>query len=151
MTNNTDRLLDHIFFLARRLCGCERKCVIMTVLLELGITPQYDGYAYLLHLVKLYMDAPGQVAVNSLYAALSALYNETVDANQIEQSVRSVIRRAWQNRDDRVWGLYFPILDNGEIRKPSNTEAISLIACVVDIWKGCCTTLNTEGHTEEEL
>ena len=90
----------------------------------------------------LYMESPVQLSVKNLYLALTALYNGTVGAKQIEQSIRSAIRQAWKNRNDQIWCCYFPQNANGEIERPSNGDFIATLACVVDLWRGWCHNYN---------
>ena len=151
MPNNIDRMLDHILFLARRFRGCQEKYIVMVCLLELGIEPKHDGYRYLTRLITLYLDAPMQVSIKSLYLALSALYNGMVDAEQIEQSIRSAIKKAWKNRDLEIWKMFFKTNAEDNVDKPSNAEFVSMIACVVDLWKGCCGAEQNDSRTEEGI
>lgn len=138
MTAEIEKTLDHILFLSRRFHYSDSRYIAKIIVIELGIQPKYDGYRYLVQAIALYMDAPVQLSVKNLYMALAALYNGTVDAKQIEQSIRSAIRHAWKTRDNQKWSCYFPYDANGEIVRPSNGDFISTVACVVDLWKGWC-------------
>ena len=151
MPNNIDRMLDHILFLARKFRGCEKKYVIMIILLELNVSPKTDGYKYLVRIIELYMDAPAQVSIKSLYIALSALYNGIVDADQIEQSVRNAIKQAWKKKDNEKWTCFFLADDNGECEKPTNAEFVAMIACVMELWKGWCEAYEKRAHTKEDM
>lgn len=138
MTADIEKTLDHILFLARRFRVYDAKYIAKVIVLNLGIQPKYEGYRYLVQAIILFMDAPVQLSNKNLYLALEALYNGTVDAKQIEQSIRSAIRQAWKGRDDKIWRCYFPVDQNGEIVRPSNGDFIATVACVVDLWKGWC-------------
>ena len=138
MTTNIEKTLDHILFLARRFRIGDSRYIAKIIVLELGVLPKYDGYGYLVQAIILSLEAPVQLSNKNLYLAMESLYNGTVDAKQIEQSIRSAIRHAWKDRDDQIWCCYFPYDANGEIRKPSNGDFISTVACVVDLWKGWC-------------
>lgn len=151
MTNNIDRMLDHILFLARRFRGYHIKYIVMICLLELGIDPKHDGYRYLIRLIVLYIEAPTQMSNKSLYIALSALYNGMVDAEQIEQSIRSAIKKAWNDRDTETWSMFFRQNADGDVDKPSNSEFVSMIACAVELWKGCCAAGQNESLTEDGI
>lgn len=151
MTNNIEKILEHILFLARRFRGYHIKYIVMICLLELGIDPKHDGYRYLIRLIVLYIEAPTQMSNKSLYIALSALYNGIVDAEQIEQSIRSAIKKAWKNRDPETWSMFFRQNADGDVDKPSNAEFVSMIACAVELWKGCCEVGQNESHTEEGI
>lgn len=138
MTAEIEKTLDHILFLARRFRVYDAKYIAKVIVLNLGIQPKYEGYRYLVQAIILFMEASVQLSNKNLYLALEALYNGTVDAKQIEQSIRSAIRQAWKRRDDKIWRCYFPVDANGEILRPSNGDFIATVACVVDLWKGWC-------------
>lgn len=151
MTNRIDRTLDRILFLARRFQVSDEKYIAKIIVLELGVLPKYDGYKYLVQAISVYIEAPVLVTIKNIYSALAALYNETVDAKQIEQSIRSAIRQAWKSRDEDIWRCYFPLDVYGEIEKPSNGDFISTVACVVDLWKGWCRDYEKGIHSEEDV
>ena len=138
MTNNIEKTLDHILFLARRFQLDDARYIAKIIVINLGIQPKYDGYRYLVQAIFLCLESPVQLSNKNLYAALESLYNKTVDAEQIEQAIRSAIRQAWKKRDDQVWSCYFPYDAYGNIARPSNGDFISTVACVVDLWKGWC-------------
>lgn len=149
MPNNIEKMLDHILFLARRFRPSDVKYIVMIILLDLGIEPKYDGYHYLVKAIVLYLEAPTQVTVKNLYIAIAALYNGTVDAQQVEQAIRSAIRQAWNKRSDETWNCYFVSNSRGEIVKPSNGDFISMVACIVELWKGWCQEHKESLYTEE--
>ena len=149
MPNNVEKMLDHILFLARRFRVSDVKYIAMIILLELGIEPKYDGYRYLVNAIVLCIEAPTQISVKNLYIAIAALYNGSVDAQQVEQSIRSAIRQAWSKRNEEIWNCYF--MHNGKETavKPSNGDFISIVACIVELWKGWCQDHKESLHTEE--
>ena len=152
MTIQIEKMLDHILFLARRFSVSDAKYITEIIVLELGIHPKYDGYRYLVQSVVLYVNAPTHLSIKSLYAALEALYNGTVDADQVEQSIRSAIRKAWDNMDNPdVWSFYFGHNAKGEIEKPTNSDFISMIACVVGLWKGWCEDYRKNSQKREAV
>ena len=136
MPKNIEKTLDHILFLARRFHVSEIKYIAMVLILELGIDPKYDGYNYLLKAITMYLEAPSKLSIKNLYSAIAALYNGAIDEDQVEQSIRSAIKHAWDRRDNETWGYYFIFESQEEIGKPSNGEFISMVACIVELWKG---------------
>ena len=140
MVKETEKMLDHILFMARHFQVNDAKYIVMIILLELGFEPKYDGYHYLVKAIGLYIQAPSQITVKNLYVAVAALYNGSVDADMIEQAIRSAIRKAWKKSNN--WNCYFQ-------DRPSNADFISMIACVVELWKGWCENYKTSIHTEE--
>ena len=151
MTSDIEKTLDHILFLSRRFRVYDAKYIAKIIVLNLGVQPKYDGFRYLVQAIILFLEAPVQLSNKNLYLALVAIYNGTVDAQQIEQSIRSAIRQAWNNRDDKVWCCYFPVNDNGEIARPSNGDFIATVACVVDLWKGRCRNYDNVMRKEEGI
>lgn len=150
MTTYIDKILDHILFLSRRFRISDANYIAKIIVLELGVQPKYDGYRYLVQAISLYMDAPVQLSIKNVYFALVAIYNGTVDAKQIEQSIRSAIRQAWNNRNDELWRCYFAVDANGEVLRPSNGDFIATVACVVDLWRGWCRNYDVM-CTEEDI
>ena len=143
MVKETEKMLNHILFMARHFQVNDAKYIVMIILLELGFKPKYDGYHYLVKAIGLYIQAPSQITVKNLYAAVAALYNGSVDADMVEQAIRSAIRKAW-NKNNVNWSFYFQ-----ENERPSNGDFISMIACVIELWKGWSENYKTSIHTEE--
>ena len=50
------------------------------------------------------------------------------DYRCVERTIRSAIRKAWDNRDDAVWSQYFPRNKAGESIRPTNKEFIARLA-----------------------
>lgn len=149
MPNNVEKMLDHILFLARRFGGSDAKYIAKIIVLELGVLPKYDGYRYLVQAVVLYLEAPTQLSIKRLYSAIASLYNGTVDEVQVEQSIRSAIRKAWSRKNDDIWSFFFLHDNQREMVKPSNGEFISMVACAVDLWKGWCEDYKKNSHMGE--
>ena len=130
--------LDHARFLARQFHKCDAQYVILITLLELDVPTNYDGFDYLSRAIAFYYEDPAQMITKGLYAVVADAYGGSVGDSQIESSIRSAIKSAWKKKDDTVWSLYFPFDKDGKIKRPSNTEFISRIARVLQLWRGCC-------------
>lgn len=50
------------------------------------------------------------------------------DYRCVEHTIRTAIRKAWENRDDAVWSTYFPKDKTGGIICPTNKEFIARLA-----------------------
>ena len=148
MTIQIEKMLDHILFLARRFSVSDSKCIAKILVLELGILPKYDGYRYIVQAIVLYLEAPMQLSIKRLYSAIAALYNGTVEEEQVEQAIRSAIKKAWIRRNDDIWGFYFLCDTQGDIERPSNGDFISMVACAVDLWKGWCEDYRKNANRE---
>ena len=49
-------------------------------------------------------------------------------ANRVEKAIRDAVVKAWRNRDDRIWQLFFTYGNDGQIPCPSNSEFLSRLA-----------------------
>ena len=99
---------------------------VSNLLLSLGIPTKLRGYAYLREAVLLMARNPDQMITKELYPAVGNLCGS--NREQVERSIRSAIEKAWMNRDDRIWQMYFPPGTDGMIPKPSNAAFISRLA-----------------------
>lgn len=99
---------------------------VSNLLIALGILTKLRGYAYLREAILMIAQDPDQPITKVLYPAVGKICGST--KGQVERSIRSAIEKAWLNRDDRVWQMYFPPGSDGIIPKPSNAVFISRIA-----------------------
>lgn len=99
---------------------------VSNLLISLGIPTKLRGYAYLREAILLMARDPDQMITKVLYPAVGTICGSNKD--QVERSIRSAIEKAWLNRDDRIWQLYFPPGADGIIPKPSNALFISRLA-----------------------
>ncbi len=126
--------LDHISFLARRFDKHgDLSCVVMILLMELGIATHLDGFDYLIQAIRIYEEDFRLVILYGLYPSVAKHYGIKIESKNIEQSIRSAIRAAWETRDVVVWSWYFP-----KGKKPSSEEFIAQIARILHLWKGSC-------------
>ena len=136
MSKEIEKTLDHILFLARRFRVSEIRNIAIVLMLELGVDPKYDGYRYLLKAITLYLESPSHISIKNIYSAISALCDGAVDEEQVEQSIRCAIKHAWDHRDNDAWEYYFIFRNQAENGKPTNGEFITMVACIVELWKG---------------
>lgn len=141
-----EETLEHIKFLARYWGRAGLQYMVITLLLELSVPTGCDGFDYLKESIILYYEDPMQTITKGLYPAVADQYDCFVDGTQIESSIRNAIRKAWKNRNENNWRRYFPPNIYGEIPKPSNTEFISRIARVLELWKGCCEAYEQQSY-----
>lgn len=102
------------------------RTAVSNVLLTLGISTKLRGYAYLREAILEMMDCPGQSVTKELYPAVGKICGAT--KTQVERSIRSAIGKAWENRDEALWQLYFQSTSAGRLDRPSNAVFISAIA-----------------------
>lgn len=144
MAGTIEGTLKHALFLSRHINQCDPQYVAVVVLLELGVSPKRSGFDHLKNAIMLRFRYPTQILTKDIYPAVGGAYDPKVSVFQVEQTIRSAITKAWENRDDRVWGYYFPPDRNGRIKKPSNAEFISIIARFIELWEGCCKEVSHE-------
>lgn len=99
---------------------------VSNLLLSLGIPTKLHGYNYLREAILLMAKQPGQSITKELYPQVAALCD--CEPKHVERSSRSAIHAAWNNRDDRIWKLYFPPGPDGVIPRPSNGGFITRLA-----------------------
>lgn len=140
--------LDHVRFLARRFTKDQVDCAAALILLELGIPSHFDGFDYLAEIITLYVEDPLQVMMKGLYMVVAKRHSKEPDPRLIEQSIRHAIKIAWKTRNQDVWLLYYPMLEQTQ-KRPSNTQFIAQIARILRLWKGCCRTNDIRSSGEE--
>lgn len=99
---------------------------VSNLLLVLGIGSNRKGYHYLRAAIPLYAKDPSQSMTKELYPDVAKICQS--DAKRVERSMRDAIEKAWENRDDQIWKLYFASGSSGEVQKPTNSVFISRLA-----------------------
>ena len=74
----------------------------------------------------LQVEDPGRLVTKEIYPMVAKHYDAT--AVQVERSVRSAINAAWEAGDEYVWRLYFPMLGDGSLNRPTNGTFIARLA-----------------------
>lgn len=143
MANMFEETLSHAQFLARHTNGDLQSMTVM-VLFELGIPTKRIGFEYLTKAVVVCHNEPTQTITKGIYPNVGRNYDPIVGKHQVEQTIRSAISAAWEDRDENVWRLYFAPDRNGNLKKPSNFEFISRIARFLDLCLGCCKEVGYE-------
>lgn len=90
----------------------------------LNFQPHLDGYHQLCIGLPLCCENPRQPLTKQLYPAIAKAMDVS-DWRSVEHSIRKAIFAAWQQRDDVVWGKYFPPDGQGQSPCPSNKQFIS--------------------------
>ena len=104
----------------------DSRTVVSNTLLALGISTKLRGYAYLREAILEMMINPGQSVTKELYPAVGKMCGAT--SIQVERSIRSAIGKAWENRDEAMWQLYFRSASLEKMERPSNAVFISCVA-----------------------
>ncbi len=106
----------------------DQRSRITHILVALGVPANFDGYSYLRESVLMIVQKRNMAITKELYPSVAALYNTGVNGKNVERSIRNAIEKAWENRDERIWQMYFAPGRNGIITKPTNSQFIHALA-----------------------
>lgn len=96
------------------------------ILLSLGVSLSGKNFACI-HEALVYMtEYQNRFVTKELYPAIAARCGGT--PKRVEKAIRDAVEKAWKNRDERVWQLYFTCGRDGTIPCPSNGEFLSRLA-----------------------
>lgn len=97
--------------------------ITRALLRELEFPVHQDGYMQLCIGIPRFALAPNQSLSKDLYPYIAAEFGG-VTADDVESSIRRVIKNAWKHRDPVVWEKYFPKRN----KAPSNLVFIATLA-----------------------
>lgn len=101
---------------------------VSALLVTLGVPVKYNGYAYLREAILLIAKNRNQAITKELYPAVAAIFGNGLEGQNVERSIRNAIEKAWNNRDERIWQMYFAPGRDGTDFKPSNAQFIHALA-----------------------
>lgn len=104
----------------------EPRTEVSNILLALGISTKLRGYAYLREAILEMLNRSGQSVTKELYPAVGKICDAT--RSQVERSIRSAISKAWENRDESLWRVYFQSASCDRLERPTNAVFITSIA-----------------------
>lgn len=102
------------------------RVAVSNMLQALEIPVNRKGYSYLEAAIDLYEKNLCQSVTKVLYPEIGK--QNGVSGVSVERAIRGAIDTAWENRDERVWRLYFASSRNGIIPRPTNTVFIATLA-----------------------
>lgn len=108
---------------------------VSNLLVALGVPTKLRGYPYLREAILLIARNRDQSITKELYPTVAAACGDR--GKNIERSIRTAIDKAWQNRDNRIWQMYFPPGPDGVIPRPSNAAFISRLADSLLLQREC--------------
>ena len=136
MVSTIERTLGHIQLLARHLDPYNLSGGIVVVLLELGVPTKPAGFEFLKKAIELQYEDPTRALSKDIYLEISSYYPHYSEWS-IERAIRQVIKTAWLYGSPQAWDWYFSYDDQPIVNKPTNSEFISRIAYVLEIWQEC--------------
>ena len=127
----------------------EPRTVISNILLDLGFSTKLQGYGYLREAILEMTENPGQSVTKILYPTVG----KTCGANrtQVERSIRSAINKAWEQRNEAMWKLYFPASSDGKVQRPTNAVFIAAVADRINMDRGMQQMCKMRKETDKKL
>ena len=136
MESTIERTLCHILLLARYLNHYNLHGAIIVVLMELGVPTKCVGFEFLKKAIELQRKDPTRALAKDIYSEI-LLYYEQSSEEAVEKAIRDAIKRAWWHGSKEAWEWYFSYEGHTVLNKPTNSEFISRIAYVLEIWQEC--------------
>ena len=136
MQSTIHKTLDHILFLARHLSRCTEKGAMVAMLMELGVPTKCIGFEFLKCSILLQFADPTRALANDIYLEVKLRYKQTSE-EQIEQAIRDAIKMAWRHGSKKAWEWYFSYDGLTVAVRPSNSEFISRVAYILELWQEC--------------
>jgi len=102
---------------------------VSMLLMTLGVDTKLKGFRCLQEAILLMAADRGQAMTKELYPAVAKILGGEWEG--VERACRGAIRKAWTNRDRRLWKLYFPMDGAKGERAPSNRAFITRLADAV--------------------
>ena len=128
-------LQEHMMFLTRRMDSFDLQYALMLVLLELGVPTNCLGFDYIRKAVTYVYSQQGDAQACEAYAVAVAQSSRDSDVDQVEQTIRYAIKKAWEHRCEKRWRRYFPVDESGQVPRPSNTVFISRLNVIMELFE----------------
>lgn len=105
--------------------------VVTAEMYELGVPTNLAGFEQARLGIMMLAKNPGQSVTKVLYPAVADMSSQKTSASSVERNIRTAISVAWNHLDEEVWSRYFPVTQDGEIPKPTNTQFLTRLADTV--------------------
>ena len=136
MDSTISETLHHVLLLARHLKKCDLRGATIVVLMELGVPTKSVGFEYLKRAILLQYEDPTRALAKDIYLEIS-LRCKLNSEEQVDQAIRDAIRITWEKGSKTAWCWYFSYDGHAPRRKPTNSEFISRISCILELWQAC--------------
>lgn len=136
MESTIEKTLYHIQLLARHLDRYNFRAGSVVVLMELGVPTKCVGFEFLKKAIELQQKDPTRTLAKDIYLEISLRYKQNSE-ELVEQSIREAIKLAWRHGSRQAWDWYFSYDGRAVSNKPTNSEFISRIAYILEIWQEC--------------
>ena len=136
MESTIERTLCHIVLLSKHLNRYNLRGAIIVVLMELGVPTKCVGFEFLKKAIELQRKDPTRALTKDIYLEISLHYKQNSE-ELVEQAIRDAIKMAWRRGSKEAWEWYFSYNGRAVLNKPTNSEFISKIAYILEIWQEC--------------
>jgi len=99
---------------------------ISSALTCLGFCIYSNGGKCLVEAILCFLRNPNQFITKELYPTVAMTCGGS--PARVERAIRDCIRKAWEQRDEAVWRMFFPAGRDGKVAHMCNTDFISRIA-----------------------
>ena len=137
MESTIDKTIDHIKLLARHLEKTNLRGTVIVFLMELKAPTKSLGFELLIQSILLQHKDPTRALTNDIYLEVM-LHNKQCSEEQVQQAIRDTIKAAWEQGSQKAWDWYFSYDGESISRKPSNSDFISRLAYILDLWNAHC-------------
>ena len=136
MESTIERTLCHIVLLSKHLDHYNLRGAIIVALMELGVPTKCVGFAFLKKAIELQRKDPTRALAKDIYLEITLQYKQSSE-ELVEQAIRDAIKTAWRHGSKEAWEWYFSYDGRAVLNKPTNSEFISRIAYILEIWQEC--------------
>lgn len=136
MESTIEKTLNHVLLLARHLEKCNPRGAAVVMLMELGVPTKLVGFEFLKRAIELQRKDPTRVLAKDIYMEIALHYRQSSD-DQVEQAIREAVKASWRHGSREAWEWYFSYAGKPVVNKPTNSEFISRLAYILEIWQEC--------------
>ena len=138
MESTIEKTLHHVLLLSRHLEKCNPRGAVVVMLMEIGVPTKCVGFEFLKKAIELQRKNPTRVLAKDIYMEIVLHYQQNSEG-VVEQAIRDAIKAAWRHGSRTAWDWYFSYDGRAAVNKPTNSEFISRLAYILEIWQECNT------------
>lgn len=137
MEYTIDDTLVYVSLLTRHVQKGDVPAAILALLMDLGFQAHTDGFGHLRKSIHLkYKNS--DMRLSAVYQEIIRAGGFEIGSNQVDQAIRCAIDNAWKYRDAEKWDYFFSEKRMGKSKRPSNSEFIAQMACIMELWLSKC-------------
>lgn len=136
MLSTINETIVHVSLLARHLDKLDVRGIVVLMLMELGIPTKCIGFELLNRAILLLYEDPTRCLTKDIYKQIVLTCKQNSE-EQVDQAIRDVIAKAWDNGSRRAWNWYFSYDGADVTERPTNSDFISRLARIAEFWSFC--------------